>query len=160
MSKEGPSKGTFFDFDYPLQPQPAGASAGEPVVSCNKSMANLSILPCAPLRTSLPTSIASAIVIGDALLAGLAKVVFKARVAVAPTDAPTAISFTDSVIKLHMVLSPFIYTDETTPKKDTAPGIKWPSTMGLHHTCNPLQSNPHQLENSVRQSMCSASPLT
>ena len=43
------------DFGYPLQPQPADGLCG---VACNKSVASLSILSWAPLRTSLPTSIA------------------------------------------------------------------------------------------------------
>jgi hypothetical protein len=70
----------------------------------------LSILPCAPLRTSLPTSIASAIS-SSGMPCSRALPKWYSR---------QEWQFADSVIKFHMVLSPFICTDEITPKKDTA----------------------------------------
>jgi hypothetical protein len=56
----------------------------------------------------------------ECLARGPAKVVLQARVAVRADRAADGDQFTDSVIEFHTVLSPFIHTDETTPKKDTA----------------------------------------
>jgi hypothetical protein len=61
----------------------------------------------------------SNLIVGNTLLAGLAKVVLQARVAVRAHRAAHGNQFTDSIIEFHTVLSPFIHTDEVTPKKDT-----------------------------------------
>ena len=62
----------------------------------------------------------------EPLFACLSKAIFKARVAVRTNRSANGNQFTDSVIELHAALPSLIYTDETTPNKNTVLGAKCP----------------------------------